>query len=167
MNRNSSLLDDIVVDLLKKQLAHETYNANLYRTFASWCDANGLKNSTKIFNDQFVEEHSHANKIWDYLQDCGIFVQYPAIEEINITDIENDDEGTFKKLFELTLEREIITTESLKKINKAALSVDDYITSNFLRKLLLYQVTEEKEAHDRLDAFKHSKDNLVIDSYLE
>lgn len=167
MGRESSLLNDEIVLLLKKQFVHEMSNAFLYRTFASWCDANGLRKSTKIFEDQYEEESSHANAIWTYLQDCGIFVQHPEIKAINIEEIDNDQKDTFRRLFELSLEREIQTTEDLKNIAKVAINSGDYITFHFLEDLLINQVTEEKEAHDRLDAFKHSSDNLVIDRYLK
>lgn len=167
MERNSSLLNDEIISLLEKQVEHETYNSILYRTFASWCDANGLKKSAEIFNNQFTEEQSHATALWEYLQNCGVFVQYPTIKGVDINEINNDAKSTFKLLFELSLEREISTTESLKKIASVALNDGDHITYLFLRDLLMNQITEEKEAHDRLDAFKHSSDNLVIDSYLE
>lgn len=167
MDRQSSLLSDHLVELLVKQVEHEVYNAHLYRTFASWCDANGLKNSTKIFNEQYEEEQGHAKQIWEYIQDCGVFVPFPKVDQIKVDEIDSDGKEIFKKLFELSLEREILTTEDLKAIAKAALDEGDYITFIFLKELLLNQVTEEKEAHDRLDAFKHTTDNLIVDHYLE
>lgn len=169
MSRQKTFISEKIADLLIEQVGHEIYNSHLYLTFASWCKYTGFKNAFKIFMDQYEEEKGHSIKIWEYLQEAGVFVEVPKIDPTDgeKLGIDSDSFDTFKRLFELSMEAEIKTTTSIKKIASAALEEGDHMTYQWISYLLSQQVTEEDEARDRLDVFSHTKDAIMADHYLE
>lgn len=78
----------------------------------------------------------HHDWIFDYLTDADIKFEYPEIEPNNIK-IKNPLQP-----FELTLEREIETTDLIYKIYEQAWAEKDYMTFIWLQSPLLTEQVE-------------------------
>ncbi len=104
------LISDLVRESLINQLSAEKYNANLYLSMASFLMEKGFDNLGEIFIKQHDEEEKHARFIFKLLTDLNISFNVPQIPECTVLFTSMIDIG------QLFLEREIITTESLKEI---------------------------------------------------
>ena len=93
--------------LFIKQVAHELKNYNLYKTFASYFDVEGIADFTAYWNKRAGEELNHHNWVVDYLSEANYPVVYPTIEA---NDVEIKDYST---PFTASLDREIETTQMI------------------------------------------------------
>lgn len=141
-----------VEDLLVKQLSHELYNHNLYKTFSVYFAVEGLYLLEKYYDLRAKEEYIHAEWILKYMKENDVVFQYPAVEPINMT----IDSHLFT--FELTLETEIETTELIKELYSAAVEEKDLFTQQWLMDnnpdtgmLIKEQVEEESISRTILD----------------
>jgi len=120
------LISDKIVELLNNQLQDELFNHNLYCTFALYYRSRGIFPLEEYFMLRAQEEMLHHNWIFGYMAYCGIALQYPSIEAVNV-DIQNDLDP-----FRLTQYKEIETTSTINEIAKQALAEGDYGTFSWL-----------------------------------
>lgn len=124
--RSKGTLSDKMIELLLRQLWHELYNHNLYRSFAIFFGTQGLQVLENYYIDRSEEEKHHHDWVYQYLSDCDaciIYPQIPAIEE------EWSDNVT---PFELTVDAEIKTTMLINEMVDQALEEKDWTTFNWL-----------------------------------
>ena len=141
-----------VEDLLVKQLSHELYNHNLYKTFSVYFAVEGLYLLEKYYDSRAREEYKHAEWILKYMKENDVVFQYPAVEPINMS-IDNH-----LSTFELTLKTEIETTELIKELYSVAVEEKDLFTQQWLMDnnpdtgmLIKEQVEEESISRTILD----------------
>jgi ferritin len=165
--RKESYLAKDVADLLIQQIGLELNNQYLYHNFGIWCDINSLFGQAEYFYHRAGEEHDHAQWIIDYLTQADYLFSIPGTDARYIDIYRNKDKLTPKLAHEEVLIREIETTRSINNIKATADETRDYITSHWLRQLLLEQAEEEELSHTALDIFDHTEDPLIVDKYFK
>lgn len=138
MSRKQKLISENLTKLLVKQLAHELKNYNLYKQFANYYEVAGVGKLGEYYNKRADEELEHHNWVFDYLTAGDIKFQYPAIEANNVA-VKNHLEP-----FQLTVDREIETTNLIYDLYEAAKAEKDYMTMIWIEKPLLFEQIEEE-----------------------
>ena len=82
LKRRVCTLSDRTIDLLLRQLSHELYNHNLYRSFANYYGINGLAVLEAYYIKRAEEEKLHHDWISNYLNYNDAGVIYPQVPEI-------------------------------------------------------------------------------------
>lgn len=138
MNRKLSLISPEIGELLVKQVAHELKNYNLYRSYASFFNIEGLRDLQEYYIKRAGEELNHHNWIVEYLTEGDYLFKYPAVEQ-------NAEVFTeYVHPFTQTIDREIQTTQMIYAIYELAQSQKDHMTSSWLyEKLIKEQIEEE------------------------
>lgn len=166
MDRKVKTLGDDIVDLLNLQIEHEFENYFIYLNFASQMSLKSLKQGEEYYRIRAEEERKHAFMIIDYLiKNDG---------KLEITKVENKilkTELSLLSIFELTLEREILTTEKLYYIweeakNNGEIGVCSWLESGLIR---IQENDEEPESRDALKIISmgSSSDLLKIEKIRE
>ena len=146
MDRKIKTISDSVGDLLVKQIAHELFNHNLYRTFANFFALEGIVSLEKYYIARAEEELVHHRWIVDRLNEADYDFMYPAVEAV--TEKFEDIVDPFK----LTVLKEIETTELINKIADEAFKECDWQTLTWLQlKLIPEQHEEETTSRTALD----------------
>lgn len=149
--RRECTISKNMVSLLVTQLRAELANYNLYNTFATYFNKEGLHKLAKYYEGRANEENLHHKWILNYLHVCDAEFQYPEIPiiKVDITD----------RLmpFRNTVDREIETTGGINFIINQALKEQDWATFAFLMgnspvegKLCPEQIEEEKISREAL-----------------
>ena len=162
-------LSDKMIDRLVDQIHHELYNHNLYRTFANFFLVEGLMKLYEYYTARANEEFIHHQWIVDYLNANHIEFKYPAIPEVS----ESFDDYLIP--FELTLEKEIETTNLINEMVDLALNDKDWLTFNWLMsdsgaKLVAEQREEESISRTVLNIVNQddswiSKETAILEAY--
>lgn len=135
-------MNEIVLDLLNKQINKELYSAYLYLDIAGYYCSIGLDGFEHWFKIQAEEEKDHAMKFYQYLQDNGLLVSLEAIDK-PIWE-KKDKVEPLKK----ALEHEKYVTSLIEEIYLQASKVNDLKTMRFLDWFIIEQQEEEKNASD-------------------
>ena len=138
MNRKQTLISEGLSNLLVKQLAHELKNFNLYKTFSNYFTIEGIDELAEYYEKRAAEEMHHHEWVFDYLTEGDIKFQYPVVEANNVT-VKNHLEP-----FQLTVEREIETTNLIYDLYDAAKAERDYMTMIWIERPLLFEQVEEE-----------------------
>lgn len=153
MNRKQKLISEKLSELLIRQLAHELENFNLYKTFANYYATEGVEDLAKYFNIRADEELEHQSWIFNYLTDGDIRFEYPNIKATTVK-VKN-----LLEPFQLTLEKEIETTNMIYEIYEAAQAEKDHMTVIWLQEpLLLEQIEEENSSRAALCIMEQDAD---------
>ena len=156
MSRKQRLVSENLTKLLVKQLAHELKNYNLYKQFANYYIVAGIDELGEYFNKRADEELNHHNWLFDYLTDGDVKFQYPAIEANNVT-VKNHLEP-----FQLTVDREIETTNLIYDLYEAAKAEKDYMTMVWMERPLLFeQIEEENTSRTALGIMEEDADIFI------
>lgn len=152
LKRRICTLSDKMVELLLRQLSHELYNHNLYRSFANYYGINGLAVLESYYIKRAEEEKLHHDWIINYLNYNDAAIIYPEVPEIK----EDWDDPVTP--FKLTVDKEIETTNLIKEMVNYSLAEKDWFTFAWLMgnspvegKLLPEQVEEESISRTALD----------------
>ncbi len=142
------MLSKKMVKSINTQINRETYSAYLYLGMASYASAEGLKGVANWFTVQVQEEISHAQKMYDYVNQQG--------GRVILDDIEKppQDFKSAVNLFEVTLEHEKKVTSLINNLVGIAQAEKDRATEIFLQWFVTEQVEEEANATDILQKFK-------------
>lgn len=146
------MLSEKVVKSLNHQINREIYSAYLYLGMNAYAGSIGLKGFANWFLVQVKEELSHAQIIYNYVNQQGSRVILEAIE------VPGQDFSSVKELFEKTLSHEKKVTAMINDLVTIAKLENDYATENFLQWFVKEQVEEESSANDILQ-----KLNLIGD----
>lgn len=169
-NRTGTLSEKMV-ELLIRQLKHELYNHNLYRTFANYFGVKGFAVLEKYYIERAEEEKHHHDWIINYLGETDSNVKYPAIPEI---EEEWDD---MVKPFQITVDAEIKTTQMIYEMVDQASQEKDWGTYMWLLSenddwgmLVKEQVEEESTSRTALDIAEgegswYRKEKSIYDMY--
>jgi ferritin len=138
------MLDPALEQALNDQLAREQYSSYLYLAMAAHCDATGFPGFASWMRMQADEEHQHAMRFFDFVNDRGGRVRLQAIAEPPL------DFGTPLAVFEASLEHERSITKSIEEIYE----LGDRPKQAFLDWFLTEQVEEEKTVSQVVDALR-------------
>jgi ferritin len=145
---------------LNDQLARESYSSYLYLSMAAHFEASGFPGFASWMRAQAEEEHDHAMRFFDHVNDRGGRVRLQAI------DAPPNGFGTPLQVFEASLEHERFITASIEGLYELA----DRSTQAFLDWFLTEQVEEEKSVAELVDAFRLAADSgpalLLLDREL-
>ncbi len=169
--RRQSSLSENLRNLFVNQLQHELKNFTLYNSFAVYYRCKGLEKLGAYFKARADEELTHQEWIMTYLTECDASFEYPAIPVNETKAISNDIVP-----FELTVDREIETTEMLKNIANEAQKEGDWLTLSFLlgtagtARLIPEQIEEESLSRSTLDIMRTDdhilkKEDQIYDLY--
>jgi len=141
-------MNEKIYKALNEQIKHELYSSFLYLSIASYFDNVPLSGMYQWFKKQAEEEHEHAMKIYQYINDRNLQVEIPAIPKPpakfdSIIDI-----------FEQALAHEKKVTKLIYDIYDLAVEHKDHATHVFLQWFITEQVEEEKNAQDNVDQIK-------------
>lgn len=152
LKRRICAISDKMVELLLRQLQHELYNHNLYRSFANFYGINGLTVLEAYYIKRAEEEKLHHDWIIGYLSYNDAAVVYPEIPAIK------EEWEDLVEPFRLTVDKEIETTNLIKEMVDASISEKDWFTYTWLfgnspiaGKLLPEQIEEESVSRTILD----------------
>lgn len=155
-NRKKCLVSPAVGDLLVKQVAHELRNHSLYKSIANFFSVEAIVDLEEFFNKQADGENGHHNEIMSYLSDADYKFSYPTV--LATTEPIND----YIAVFEVALEREILTTQMLYAIYEQAMSEKDYMTAIWLLNgLIKEQIEEENTSRMAISIMNQDADIFV------
>lgn len=134
------MLSNKMIKAINSQINREIYSAYLYLGMASYSVSEGLNGVANWFNIQVQEELSHAQKMYDYVNQQG--------GRVILLDIEQppQDFSSAKDMFEKTLAHEQIVTGLINKLVDLAKEEKDHATEIFLQWFVTEQVEEEANA---------------------
>jgi ferritin len=145
---------------LNDQLNREYYSSYLYLAMAAHFDSAGFPGFASWMRAQADEEHAHAMRFFDFLNDRGGRVRLQPIAEPPV------EFGTPLEVFEGSLAHERFITSSIETLYEQA----DRSTQAFLDWFLTEQVEEEKTVGEIVDAFRLAADSgpalLLLDREL-
>ncbi len=173
IKRRKCTLSDNMVELLIRQLKHELYNHNLYRTFANFFGTQGLAVLEQYYIDRAEEEKLHHDWIYNYLNTCDAVFIYPEIPAIIEEFSDNVDP------FSLTVDKEIETTGLIYDMVNQSLIEQDWATYHWLMDdnketgmLVKEQIEEEAISRTALDIAESEgswlrKEKSIMNAYHE
>jgi ferritin len=149
MNARECRLSEKMQELLNQQLRDELYNHNLYKTMENIFEVQGIDDLKEYYRKRAAEEMEHFGWIFSYMGYEDAYIEIPTVEKIK------EDVSTALKIFQATVDVEIKTTASIKKIYDLAVSEGDGFTRIWLdQKLYPEQNEEESTSRTALDIFK-------------
>ncbi|MBN1464376.1 ferritin [candidate division KSB1 bacterium] len=122
---------------LNDQINKELYSAYYYYAMAAYLENQGFEGMANFMKAQAVEETSHAQKFYHYVNEQGGRV---VLEAIDKPPVEYDSP---KQIFELGLEHEKFVTSRIHNLVSLATDEKDYATKSFLDWFVKEQVEEE------------------------
>ena len=137
-----------IEEALNQQINKEIYSAYLYQSMSAHTAFLGLKGFANWFAIQVQEELSHAQKIYDYVNDQGGKVKLMAIEQPP-----SEFESPLD-MFGKTLAHEKFVTKSINELVDLAIKVNDYATQIFLQWFITEQIEEESNDNDIISKLK-------------
>lgn len=144
------MLSQAVQDAINDQVTHELYASIVYLSMAAYFESINLSGCAHWMRVQSREEHEHAMKLFDYLNDRGGRVRLKAMAEPPV-----DFESPLA-VFEKALEHEQKVTGQIHHIYALALKDGDYATQVMLHWFIEEQVEEEKSATQIIELLKLS-----------
>jgi len=142
------MLSDKMLEALNEQINRELYSEYLYLSMAAWFEDQGLPGFANWMKVQTQEEHFHAMKIFDYVNEVNGKVALKPIAGPPV------DFESALAIFEASLEHERFITASINERVKLAMEEADFATSNFLQWYVAEQVEEESNVGAVVDKLR-------------
>jgi ferritin len=153
----AEMLSSNIIELLKLQVSHELYNSQFYTKVGMTLKNMGLDNIGNHFYDtQREEEQEHKKLLCDYLIDRNINIDFISVPEVIF------NFSSMSDVADSYLALEMLTTDKLKSIAKVALMESDFITFNFMSKMIDIQRTEESEALSFKDKITLTNNDMKV-----
>jgi ferritin len=131
------MLNKKVEAVLNEQLNREFYSAYLYLAMSAYFDSVDLPGFAHFMHVQYMEEQSHAMRIFNYILSVGGKVKLKAIDEART------EWNDIIEVFEETYKHECYITKSINEVLGVAHDERDYATINMLQWFISEQVEEE------------------------
>ncbi|NLB26411.1 MAG: ferritin [Bacteroidales bacterium] len=142
------MLKERVLKALNEQINAEQYSAFLYLSMSAWFENQGLPGFANWMYVQYQEELTHANKIFNYINERGGKVELKSIDQMPV------DFESVKSVAEMTLEHERHVTALINGLVDITIEENDHATKSFLTWFIDEQVEEEANATEILDNLK-------------
>lgn len=156
------LLKQTVVDALNKQVVEEFTASLQYTAIALYFDSETLPELTNFFHIQANEEHEHAMKLLQYINDAGGHPVVPATKEVK-NHFESAEEAV-----QLALDQELKVTDQINNLVDIAIQEKDHLTRQFLQWFVTEQLEEVSSMTDLLNVVKRAGETnlLLVEDYL-
>ncbi len=152
-------------DAFNEQIKNEMYSAYLYLSMSAWFEEQDLPGFAHWMRAQFIEEETHALKMFEFVVDRDGSVNLLPIPQPTWTFESAVD------VFQKTLAHEQVVTSLIHKLYATAEAEKDYTSMMFLKWFIDEQVEEEKNADllvERLKAIGQMRGLLVmLDGHME
>lgn len=149
---------------INDQINKEFFSEFYYLSMAAYLESENLPGFANFFVVQTQEEHFHAMKLYQYMNERGARVKLDVLEK---------PKGDFKSIlevFELALEHEIYVTARINKLMDIAIADNDHASRGFLQWFIDEQVEEEAGMEDYVNRLTRMGDNsygiLMLDKEL-
>jgi ferritin len=151
-----------MVDALNKQVIEEFTASLQYIAIALHFDRETLPELSKFFHAQATEEHGHAMKLLQYINDAGGTALVPATR-----DAKNHFESA-EEAVQLALNQELKVTEQINHLVDQAAGEQDHLTRPFLQWFVTEQLEEVSSMTDLLNVVKRAGEAnlLLVEDYL-
>jgi ferritin len=149
------MLSPKIQDALNSQINAELYSSYLYLSMSAYCDSQNLAGMASWMRIQAQEEHAHAMKFFDFVneRDGRVLlaqIEAPKTEWTSPLDV-----------FEETLAHEQKVTGLINGLVDLSLEEKDHASNTFLQWFVTEQVEEESTAKTIVDKLKLIGDNPV------
>jgi ferritin len=149
------MLSPKIEDALNSQINAELYSSYLYLSMSAYCDSQNLAGMANWMRIQAQEEHTHAMKFFDFVneRDGRVLltqIEAPKTEWTSPLDV-----------FEETLAHEQKVTGLINGLVDLALEEKDHASNTFLQWFVTEQVEEEATAKTILDKLRLIGENPV------
>jgi len=122
---------------LNTQIMYEFYSAHYYLAMAAYCASEDLDGFENFFKVQADEEHFHAMKFYDYINEMGGRVEMKGFKD------PKKDYASMVEVFSLALEHEKFVTKRIYQLMDLATEEKEHATISFLKWFIDEQVEEE------------------------
>jgi ferritin len=151
------LIKQSIVDALNGQVVEEFTAKAQYIAIALHFDKETLPELSKYFHAQAEEEHEHAMKLLQYINDAGGQPMVPA------TRAPKNHFETAEEAVQLALSQELKVTDQINGLVDLAVKENDHLTRQFLQWFVLEQLEEVSTMTDLLNVVKRAgEDNLLL-----
>ncbi len=156
------LLKQTVVDALNKQVVEEFTASLQYTAIALYFDRETLPELTSFFHLQADEEHGHAMKLLQYINEAGGHPIIPATKEVK------NEFGTAEEAVELALKQEETVTDQINNLVDIAIKENDHLTREFLQWFVTEQLEEVSTMSDLLSVIRRAGETnlLLVEDFL-
>jgi ferritin len=144
----AEVLDKDVERGINQQINAELYSAYLYYSMAAYFEALSLKGFSHWMRVQALEEMTHVQKFFAFINDRGGRV---TLEPIEAPSMEWESPLA---VFEAVYSHEVHVTGLINKLMDLALSKSDHASCSFLQWFVTEQVEEEASADEVLQRLK-------------
>jgi len=142
------MLDKEIQSALNQQINVEFNSAYSYLSVAAYFEAINLRGFAHWMRIHYLEERTHANKVYDFIVDRDGRVDLLAI------DAPQKEWASPLAAFEWALAAERSNSESIYKLVELAAEKHDHATHTFLQWFISEQVEEEAIVNDMLQRMK-------------
>ena len=142
------MLDGKIEQGINDQINAELYSAYLYYSMAAYFEGLSLKGFSHWLRVQALEEMTHVQKFFAYLNDRGGRVVLMPI------DAPPSDWQSPLSVFEEVYAHEVKVTGLINKLMDLVLAASDHASSSFLQWFVSEQVEEEATADEVLQKLK-------------
>ncbi len=155
------LIKQSVSDVINAQVVEEFAASLQYLAIALYFDRETLPELSGYFHLQAQEEHGHALKLLQYLNDAGAAPVIGAIPAVK------NDFDSVEECIQLALDQEITVTNQINNIVDVAVQENDHLTRQFMQWFVTEQLEEVSSMSDLLNIVKRAGDNLFrVEEYL-
>ena len=134
------MVSDKLQAALSDQMTFEIYSAYIYKAMAGYFESLELKGFANWLDVQTLEELTHAERFYRYINDAGGRARFGAIPE------PKSDYDAPLAAFEAALAHEQAVTGRINKLSDAALAESNHATRIFLDWFVTEQIEEEANA---------------------
>lgn len=145
------MIDDELASKVNEQIKHELQSEFYYLGMAAYFrdqDWNGFAHFMEI---QANEEHEHAMKFYDFLDEVGKEIEIPSVEK------PSTDYNSIVDVFETALEQEKNITESIHNLLDHARQTNSYEAESILQWFVEEQIEEENLMGDLLHKIRRAE----------
>lgn len=156
------LLKQTVIDAINQQVVEEFSAEAQYIAIALHFDRETLPQLSQYFHAQATEEHMHAMKLLQYINDAGGTAIVPASKA------PKNHFETAAEAVQLALNQELKVTEQINNLVDLAAEHKDHLTRQFLQWFVTEQLEEVATMSDLLNTVKRAGEAnlLLVEDYL-
>ncbi len=142
------MLNKKLEEALNEQINAELYSSYLYLSMCAYLQAEGFSGMANWMKIQAQEELSHANKLFDYVNERSGRVWLKAIDAVPT------EFGGITEVFDEVRQHEAKVTSLINNLMDIAIKENDHATRSFLQWFVDEQVEEEASVQEICDSLK-------------
>jgi ferritin len=156
------MMKQIMQDAINEQIKRELNSEYIYLAMSAFFEARNFPGFARWMRFQSEEEHKHAMKLFDFINERGGKVVLQPIDQPP-ADFESPE-----AIFKLALEHEEYISNSIHQLYKLAVDHDDYPTQVMLHWFIEEQVEEEQSVGEVFEMVKKAEGRdwalLILDN---